>query len=38
VGEQPEQTDNRPIPADGDQDVDQEPTPVPGSPTGDDGV
>jgi hypothetical protein len=30
----PEQTDNRPVPEDGDQDVDQESTPVPGSPTG----
>jgi hypothetical protein len=38
VNEQPIQTDNRPIPADGDQDVDQEPTPVPGSPTGEEGV
>ena len=32
--EQPVQTDNRPRPEDGDQDVDQEPTPIPGSPTG----
>lgn len=34
--EVPEQTDNRPRPEDGPQDVSQDPTPYPGSPTGDD--
>jgi hypothetical protein len=32
--EAPVQTDNRPRPEDGPQDVDQQPTPIPGSPTG----
>jgi hypothetical protein len=35
---QPEQTDNRPRPEDGIQDVDQELAPYPGSPTGDEGL
>lgn len=31
--ETPTDTDNGPKPEDGEQDVDQEPTPIPGSPT-----